>query len=105
MKHAKELFSLAGKVAIVTGGRGLYGSSITEGLCEMDATVVIASRNGAKCEEYAAELRERGYKAIGLSLDLSSDESISSAIRWKFIRCRILASAITPHGATMFSKT
>ena len=78
MKHAKELFSLAGKVAIVTGGRGLYGSSITEGLCEMDATVVIASRNGAKCEEYAAELRERGYQAIGLSLDLSSDESIKA---------------------------
>ena len=78
MKHAKDLFSLKGKVAIVTGGRGLYGSSITEGLCEMDATVVIASRNGAKCEEYAAELRARGYDAIGLSLDLSSDESIKS---------------------------
>ena len=70
MKHAKDLFSLKGKVAIVTGGRGLYGSSITEGLCEMDATVVIASRNGAKCEEYAAELRAKGYQAIGLSLDL-----------------------------------
>jgi NAD(P)-dependent dehydrogenase (short-subunit alcohol dehydrogenase family) len=78
MKHAKDLFSLKGKVAIVTGGRGLYGSSITEGLCEMDATVVIASRNGAKCEEYAAELRERGYEAIGLSLDLSSDDSIKA---------------------------
>jgi len=78
MKHAKDLFSLAGKVAIVTGGRGLYGSSITEGLCEMDATVVIASRNGAKCEEYAAQLRERGYQAIGLSLDLSSDDSIKA---------------------------
>lgn len=78
MKHTKELFSLKGKVAIVTGGRGLYGSSITEGLCEMDATVVIASRNGAKCEEFAAELRERGYDAIGMSLDLSSDASIKA---------------------------
>lgn len=81
MKHTKELFSLSGKVAIVTGGRGLYGSSITEGLCEMDATVVIASRNGAKCEEYAAELREMGYDAIGLSLDLSNDESIKDLVK------------------------
>ena len=52
MRHTKELFDLTGRVAIVTGGRGLYGASISLGLCEMGATVVIASRNGEKCEEY-----------------------------------------------------
>lgn len=78
MRHTKELFSLEGKVAIVTGGRGLYGASISLGLCEMGATVVIASRNGAACEEYAAQLREQGYNAIGLSLDLSDDASIKA---------------------------
>ena len=77
MKHAKELFDLSGKVAIVTGGRGLYGASICTGLCEMGATVVIASRNGQKCEEFAAELRAQGYDAVGMSLDLSNDTSIS----------------------------
>ena len=46
MKHTKELFSLENKVAIVTGGRGLYGASISLGLCEMGATVIIVSRNG-----------------------------------------------------------
>ena len=86
MKHAKELFSLKGKVAIVTGGRGLYGSSITEGLCEMDATVVIASRNGAKCEEYAKELRGKGYQAVGMSLDLSDDTSIKALAKNVFDR-------------------
>ena len=78
MRHTKDLFSLDGKVAIVTGGRGLYGASISLGLCEMGATVVIASRNGAACEEYAKELRAQGYSAIGLSLDLSDDESIKA---------------------------
>ena len=53
MKHTKDLFSLEGKVAIVTGGRGLYGASISTGLCEMGASVVVASRNGEKCEEFA----------------------------------------------------
>ena len=76
MKHAKELFSLDGKVAIVTGGRGLYGASISEGLAEMGCTVVIASRNGKKCDEYAATLREKGYAAYGMSLDLGDDVSI-----------------------------
>lgn len=80
MKHAKELFSLENKVAIVTGGRGLYGASISEGLAEMGATVVIASRNGAKCDEYAATLREKGYAAYGMSLDLGSDESIAALV-------------------------
>lgn len=81
MIHTKELFSLKDKVAIVTGGRGLYGHSISLGLCEMDATVVIASRNGEKCEEYAAELRAQGYNAIGMSLDLSDDASIEKLVK------------------------
>lgn len=80
MKHTKELFSLDGKVAIVTGGRGLYGGSISTGLCEMGATVVIASRNGAKCEQFAQTLREQGHKAYGLPLDLSDDASIEKLV-------------------------
>ena len=72
----RELFDLTGKVAIVTGGRGLYGASISEGLCEAGAIVIIASRNGAKCEEYAETLRAKGYMAEGMSLDLSDDASI-----------------------------
>ena len=81
MKHTKELFSLDGKVAIVTGGRGLYGASISYGLCEMGASVVIASRNGAKCDEFAAELREKGYEAVGMSLDLGDDASIRQLVK------------------------
>ena len=80
MKSAKELFDLSGKVAIVTGGRGLYGKSITEGLCEMGASVVIASRNKARCEELAAELREKGLDAAGAKLDLADDESIKELV-------------------------
>lgn len=76
MKHVMKLFDLGGKVAIVTGGRGLYGASISEGLCEAGATVIIASRNKSKCEELAESLRSRGYSAYGMALDLSSDESI-----------------------------
>ena len=84
MRNTKELFDLTGRVAIVTGGRGLYGASICEGLCEMGAAVVIASRNGAACEEYAAQLRSQGYSAIGLSLDLSNDDSIRALAKGVF---------------------
>jgi len=81
VRHTKELFSLEDRVAIVTGGRGLYGASISLGLCEMGAKVVIASRNGEKCEEFAAELRAQGHQAIGMSLDLSDDNSIKALVK------------------------
>ncbi len=80
MKHTKELFSLENKVCIVTGGRGLYGASISTGLCEMGASVVIASRNGKKCEEFAKTLRDQGYDAVGMSLNLDSDDSIKELV-------------------------
>lgn len=78
MKHTRELFDLHGRTAIVTGGRGLYGASISLALCEMGASVVIASRNGEKCEAYAKTLREQGYDVCGMALDLSSDTSIQA---------------------------
>lgn len=93
--NVKELFDLTGQVAIVTGGRGLYGASITSGLCEAGAAVVIASRNGAKCEEYAQTLREQGYNAVGMSLDLSDDVSIKQLAKdvWeKYGRIDILVN-------------
>jgi len=72
----KKLYSLEGRTVIVTGGRGTYGAGISEGLCEMGAEVIIASRNKAKCEELAASLRDKGYKARGEALDLSADDSV-----------------------------
>jgi NAD(P)-dependent dehydrogenase (short-subunit alcohol dehydrogenase family) len=93
--HAKELFSLEGKVAIVTGGRGLYGAAICEGLCEMGATVIVASRNGEKCEEFAETLRQQGHNAFGMALDLSDDASIKAlpkAVVDRFGRIDILVN-------------
>ena len=84
--HAKKLFSLEGKVAIVTGGRGLYGAAICEGLCEMGAAVIVASRNGEKCEEFAATLRQQGHQAWGMALDLSNDDSIRALPKAVFDR-------------------
>lgn len=84
--HAKELFSLEGRVAIVTGGRGLYGAAICEGLCEMGATVIVASRNGEKCEEFASTLRKQGHEAWGMALDLSDDASIKALPKAVFDR-------------------
>ncbi len=80
--NARTCFALDGKVAVVTGGRGLYGKPISEGLAEAGAEVVIASRSGEKCEAFAAELRGAGLKARGTALDLGSDASIEAFSAW-----------------------
>ena len=46
----------------------------------MGATVVVASRNGKACEDFAAELRKENVQAIGLTLDLGNDASIRSFV-------------------------
>ena len=52
-----DMFRLDGKTAIVTGGAGRYGKQIVEALGEAGATVFIASRDIAKCQEVAAKFR------------------------------------------------
>jgi len=71
-----EKFSLKGKVAIVTGGAGLYGRCIVEGLVEAGAYIYIASRNVKNCEKLAEELRSKGYGVSGAELDQTDTESI-----------------------------
>lgn len=100
--NAHEMFDLTGKTAIVTGGTGLYGTPISEGLAEAGAVAIIASRNGERCEGYAKQLQECGLNAVGMSLDLASDESIEkfvTAVAEKFGHIDILVNnAVTREG-------
>jgi NAD(P)-dependent dehydrogenase (short-subunit alcohol dehydrogenase family) len=76
MMQTLERFNLKGKIAIVTGGAGLYGKPISLALAEAGAHVIIASRNEQNCKEAAAELQAAGYLAAGMALDLSNETSI-----------------------------
>ena len=71
-----ELFSLKGKVALVTGGAGLYGVTISTALGEAGASVVIASRNLNRCEKVAKDLRSKNLDVVAMPLDLSIKDSI-----------------------------
>ncbi len=56
----KNLFSIEGKVALVTGGSRGIGLMIARGFVENGAKVYVASRKRQVCEETAAELSKFG---------------------------------------------
>jgi NAD(P)-dependent dehydrogenase (short-subunit alcohol dehydrogenase family) len=89
----KNLFSLEGKIAIVTGGAGFFGTPISIALAEAGATVIIASRDGEKCRKFAATIQEKGFRAEGMALDLEDESSIRnfvSSVKNQFGRIDIL---------------
>jgi NAD(P)-dependent dehydrogenase (short-subunit alcohol dehydrogenase family) len=70
-----QLFSVAGKVALVTGGGRGIGLMMTEALVASGAKVYIASRKREVCEKVAAELGGDD-RCIGLGADLSTEEGV-----------------------------
>lgn len=71
-----KIFRLDNKVAIVTGGAGLFGKPISTALAEAGARVIVASRDESKCKEHASLIRSKNLYAEGMFLDLSDDQSI-----------------------------
>jgi NAD(P)-dependent dehydrogenase (short-subunit alcohol dehydrogenase family) len=63
----EPLFDLTGKVAVVTGGSRGLGRAIVLGYARHGASVVIASRNQASCDELASQVTcEYGTVAAGV---------------------------------------
>ena len=65
----KKLFSLEGRVALVTGGSKNIGRMIAEGFLAQGAKVYISSRKADVCDAVAAEL---GPNCHSLPQDVSS---------------------------------
>jgi 2-deoxy-D-gluconate 3-dehydrogenase len=72
-----DLFSLLGKVAIVTGGNGGIGKAIALALSSQGADIVIADYNNLSTPETVKEIAGlSGSRAIGIEVDIREEKQI-----------------------------
>lgn len=83
-KTKENLFCIEGKVAIVTGGYGVLGGSISRHLAEQGANVVILGRNEDKGNALVKEINENGGKSLFIKCDVM-DENLLIESREKIL--------------------
>jgi gluconate 5-dehydrogenase len=74
-----ELFSLAGRTALVTGASRGLGRAIALGMAEAGASLILAARDTAKLRNVAGEIIAAGGRAEISPFDLANQASVEAA--------------------------
>jgi gluconate 5-dehydrogenase len=80
MKSIQELFSLEGRVAIVTGASRGLGKEAAEGLAEAGAKVVLAARREQWLAPTAEEFRQRGFDCLPCPCDIAEELQVRELV-------------------------
>jgi len=72
----EDLFSLEGKVAVVTGGTSGIGRTLSLGLADAGADVVASARRQQLVDEVAAEIEKRGRRTLRMASDVEERGSL-----------------------------
>jgi NAD(P)-dependent dehydrogenase (short-subunit alcohol dehydrogenase family) len=77
--YLSDLFSLDGRVAVVTGGSSGIGRAIAGALARAGAGVVVMARTKAQLEETVGELTAEGCRAAWVAADLGTRDGVRAA--------------------------
>ena len=81
-EFVENLFSIRGKVALVTGATGALGGAIAMAYAMSGATVVITGRNDKKLADVAAQIAREGGECALISGDPSKTEDVEKIVRF-----------------------
>ena len=93
-----SIFSLEGKVAVVTGGAGGIGEALALGLAREGAIVIVSSRKQESLDAVAKKITdETGKESAGISCDVTdpaSVEALAKTVKEKYGKIDILVNAM-----------
>ena len=73
------MFSLEGRVALVTGASSGFGEHFARVLAEAGADVVVAARRKERLDALADALRADGHVVEAVAMDVADDASVAEA--------------------------
>lgn len=90
-----SLFSLEGKVAVVTGGTSGIGRALSLGLADAGADVIATARRKEQVDDTAKEIEARGRQTLRMASDVgdrSTLETVLAAVLERFSKVDILVN-------------
>jgi len=86
--YLEDLFGLRGQVAVVTGGTGVLGGALCDGLAQAGATVVVAGNSAQRGESRVRQIEKLGGQATFIPADVTTRASVEG----------LLAATLQRHG-------
>ena len=94
----QNMFSLAGKTALVTGATGALGGAVAIGYAFQGARVVLTGRNEKKLTALCDDLKENGCECSYCVGDPSNEESVKAMVKFAVDTYGELNILATCHG-------
>ena len=76
---SSEIFSLEGKVIVVTGATGILGGAFIEAIAQAGAVVGVLGRNEQVANERVEKINAAGGKAVALIADILDEKQLTAA--------------------------
>ncbi|RDV03439.1 SDR family NAD(P)-dependent oxidoreductase [Undibacter mobilis] len=76
---AADMFSLAGRVALVTGASSGLGQQFARALADNGASVALVARRAERLEAFRAELEAAGARAVAIEADVTDPAAMKAA--------------------------